>query len=376
MLLTLSLVASLCQAAFAEDPGVPMLLVDMDTTEVLFQQDAGVPWHPASLTKLMTAYLAFEAIAAGRLSLESPVKISRNAASEAPSTSGLPVGATITLQDALFVLIVKSANDLAVAIGETVAGSEEAFVDQMNAAARRLGMTATHFENPNGLPHRDQVTTARDLAVLSLYIHRQFPQFLPIFSTETVTLGTATFETNNNLLTDFAGTTGMKTGYVCGSGLNIVATVTRNGRSLMAVVLGGTSARERGEMAAQLFLRGFAGSLEGTGMAVAALPNGSGEPVDMTPYLCGKDAKAFVAERQKAFPLGLNGQPSYLTDEIDGPSYVAAYLGRWGNVPPPRPRPPHLPSFQPPVVVAGVGGEPVDPTLVAPVPMPTIERKS
>jgi D-alanyl-D-alanine carboxypeptidase len=322
----------------------PRLLVDMDTGEVLYAEEAGVPWHPASLTKMMTAYMAFAAIKAGRVNLDTLVKISRNAWNEAPAKSGLAIGTSITLRDALYILIVKSANDVAVAIGETVSGTEKDFVAEMNKMAVAMGLTATHFVDPNGLHADGQVTSARDLAMLALYIRRDYPQYRDIFSTEKVRLGKASLETNNGLLEHFAGTTGMKTGYICASGLNIVATVERNGRSLLAVVLGGSSARERNEMAAELVLKGLAGSVTGTGQSVVQLQNVDAEPVNMRSQICGKQAKQYIAEREEAFPLGLKGQPSYLTDEIEGSVYTATDLGIIVDIPLPRPRPDWAPA--------------------------------
>jgi D-alanyl-D-alanine carboxypeptidase len=322
----------------------PRLLVDMDTGEVLYAEEAGQPWHPASLTKLMTAYMAFAAIKAGRVNLDTIVKVSQNAWNEAPAKSGLKVGSSITLRDALYVMIVKSANDIAVAIGETVSGSEKAFVAEMNQMAQAMGLTATHFVDPNGLHADGQVMSARDLAMLALYIHRDFPQYLGMFSTERVRLGKASLETNNGLLEHFAGTTGMKTGYICASGLNIVATVERDGRHLLAVVLGGSSARERNEMAAELVLKGLAGSVSGTGKSVVAIENLDAEPVNMRAQICGKQAKKYMAEREAAFPMGLKGHPSYLNDEIDGVVYTATDLGVLVDIPLPRPRPGWAPA--------------------------------
>ncbi|MHB1111342.1 MAG: D-alanyl-D-alanine carboxypeptidase family protein [Devosia sp.] len=321
----------------------PILLVDMQTGEVLFNEDGGQPWHPASLTKLMTAYVAFAAIAQGRIALDTPIKISRNAWNQAPSKSGLEVGSAITMRDALYILVVKSANDIAVAVAEAVSGSEEQFVVEMNQMAEAMGLTATHYVNPHGLHNPAQVTSARDLAVLALYIRRDFPQYLPMFGTEAVTLGKASLESNNGLLEHFQGTTGMKTGYVCASGLNIVATVERQGRSLLGVVLGGSSARERNEMTAELFLRGLSGAVKGTGKSVVALSNLNAEPVNMKPLICGKQAKAYVAQREAEYPMGLKGQPSYLTDQIEGAVYRATDLGRTRNVPLPRRRPSYAP---------------------------------
>ena len=358
----------------------PMLLVDMDNLDVLFAQEAGQPWHPASLTKLMTAYVAFEEIAKGTVTLETPVILSRNAINQAPSKSGLPVGSALTLKDALYVMLVKSANDVAMGIAETVGGSEAGFVDKMNDVARRMGLTATHYENPNGLHDAAQVTSARDLAVLSLYIRQNFPQYLPIFATGTVMLNGKELESENKLLESFAGTTGMKTGFVCASGLNMVATVERNGRRLMAVVLGGSSGRDRNERAAELVLKGLTGAAQPSGQNVLALANNAGAaPVDMRPLICGKDAKAYVATQEAAFPMGLAGQPSNLTDTIARSVYVATDLGRIAvGVNLPRPRPPHTPVFPAPVAEASLAGDlrpgvPVtagDPSIPFPRPRP------
>lgn len=324
---------------------VPMLLVDAQTFEVLYAEEAGQPWHPASLTKLMTAYVAFRAIEEGRISLDDTIKISKNAWNQAPSKSGLKVGSSITLRDALYVLVVKSANDIAVAIAEGISGSVPSFVEEMNEMAAAMGMTATHYVNPNGLHAEEQVTSARDLAILALIIRRDYPQYADMFETEAVRMGKAKMESNNGLLEHFLGTTGMKTGYVCASGLNIVATVDRGGRSMLAVVLGGSSARERNELTAELFLRGFANVLQGTGQNVVQLSNIAAPPVNMRSQICGKEAKAYVAEREAAFPMGLKGHPSYLTDEIAGKEYTATDLGIViDDVPLPRPRPTWAPA--------------------------------
>lgn len=358
----------------------PLLVVDRATLEVLYAEDAGQPWHPASLTKLMTAYVVFEEIAKGTVTLDTPVTISRNAWNQAPSKSGLQVDSAVSLKDALYILIVKSANDIAVAIAETVGGTEAQFVGMMNNAASRMGLTGTRFTNAHGLHDPAQVTTARDLAIIGLYIEQSFPQYMPMFATGVVRLGNARLESNNGLLEGFAGTTGMKTGYVCASGLNIVATVDRNGRSLMAVVLGGSSARERNERAAGLILDALNGRLTPTGHTVLTLPNAVGAaPVDMRANICGKDAKAYVAAREAAFPMGLKGQPSYLTEDILVTEYTAVDLGRIRTgIAMPRPRPAHSPVFSIPAAVESAAiegvlrpGLPVGGVNVAlPVPRP------
>ena len=317
-----------------------MLLVDASTLQVLYAEDAGQPWHPASVTKLMTAYLAFAAIKAGRVTLDTPVTVSQHAWNQAPAKSGLEVGESVSLKDALYIMLVKSANDMAVAIAETIGGDEKTFVAQMNLMAKQMGMTATHYDNANGLKSPGQISTARDLAIIALYVKRDYPEYAPIFSTQWVQLGAHKLETSNGLLQHFSGVTGMKTGFICQSGLNIVATVERDGRSLLAVVLGASSVRERNELTAQMFLRGLSGALAPTGQTVVDIADVDADPVDMSPLICGKKAKAYIKQRAADFPMGLKGQPSYLTDKIAGPTYLATELSAVvDDVPMPRPRP-------------------------------------
>lgn len=372
MIRRFALVFMLFVASLAPANANPMLLVDMDTFQVLYAQEAGQPWHPASLTKMMTAYVAFEEISKGTITLDTPVRLSKKAINEAPSKSGLPVGSTMTLKDALYVMIVKSANDVAMAIAETVGGSEEGFVLKMNDVAQRMGLTASHFTNPNGLHDPQQFTSARDLAILALYIRQNFPQFMPMFGTDVVRLGKAELESNNALLVKFAGTTGMKTGYVCASGLNMVVTVQRNGRNLLAVLLGGSSARERNERTAELLLKGFSGATQPIGQTVLTLANNVGtKPVDMRSLICGKDAKAYVAAQQAAFPMGLKGQPSFLTDNVPPTTYAATDLGRIAvGVSLPLPRPAHQPRFAAPVAASDVGAATSADGVSVPFPRP------
>lgn len=335
-------------ASLAPAVATPLLLVDRDTLQVLYAEDAGQPWHPASLTKLMTAYVAFEEIAKGTVTLDTPVTLSKFALTQAPSRSGLKVDTSVSLEDALYILIVKSANDMAVAIAETIGGgSEAAFVAKMNDVARRMGLTATHFVNSHGLHDPRQVMSARDLAILSLYIEQSFPQYMQMFRTSTVRINGQKLESQNEILTTFAGSIGMKTGYVCASGLNLVADVDRNGRRLMAVVLGGSSGRDRNERAAELLLKGLSGAAVPTGQNVLDLPNAIGAaPVDMRPNICGKTAAEYVKAQEAAFPMGLKGQPSYLTDTIAAVEHVATDLGRVRTgIALPRPRPAHIPAF-------------------------------
>lgn len=357
---------------------IPQLLIDMTTGEVLYEEDAGHPWHPASLTKLMTAYLTFEAIAEGRVRLDTPVIISAHALAAPPSKIGAPVDTAYALEDALYLLIVKSANDIAIAIAETVSGTETQFVAEMNRAAYEMGMSATHFVNPNGLHDPAQVTSARDLAILSLAIRSRYRQYDGLFETGSVKLGKARLRSYNSLLTHFRGTTGMKTGYVCSSGLNIVATVQRQGRSLMAIVLGGSSSRERGELAAEMVVNGLSGRIRGGGKNVVSIVNRIGlSPSDMRPFICGKEAKAYVAKRAVEIPFGLEGEFSYLTDDVVTPSRTVSSLGRVRSVPVPRPRPLWAPA--PTVGVAAseqIISNPVVTQLIVPIPRPRPLRRA
>src|SRR5262245_35435904 len=235
----------------------PSLLFDAANGAVLYAEDPDTLWHPASLTKMMTAYVTFVAIQDGTLSVDTPIGCSKLANNQDPTKLGLPVGATITVEIALQALIMKSANDVAVMLAEAVSGSHEAFVDYMNGMAGRLGMTRTKFANANGLPDPDQVTTARDMGKLAAAIVRDFPQYAYLWSMLEMRVGKLHLHTHNGLLTNYPGGDGMKTGFICDSGFNVVASATREGRKLIAVVLGETTARERNLRATSLLEHGF-----------------------------------------------------------------------------------------------------------------------
>jgi D-alanyl-D-alanine carboxypeptidase len=235
----------------------PALLFDSGSGTVLYAEDQDNQWHPASLTKIMTAYVVFEAIKAGKITLESKVGCSELAYSQPPSKVGLPVGAELTVETALQALIVKSANDVAVMLAEAVAGSQEAFVAQMNATAARLGMTRTKFANANGLPAAEQVTTARDLAKLAMAVVKDYPEYASFWALMDVRIGNRHLRTHNGLLANYEGADGLKTGFICDSGFNVVASATRDGKRLIAVVLGEATGRERTTRAASLLEHGF-----------------------------------------------------------------------------------------------------------------------
>src|SRR5262245_24460218 len=246
-------------SAVALSPAIagPALLFDPASGRVLYAEDQDDQWFPASLTKIMTAYLVFEAIRDGKLSLQDKVKVSELAHSQPPSRLGLPVGAEITVELALKALIVKSANDAAVMLAEAVSGSQEAFAERMNAAAKRLGMTRTNFVNANGLPAPEQVTTARDLARLTIGVVREFPGYAHMWSLGEMRIGRRVLRNHNALLRTYEGADGMKTGFICDSGFNVVASASRDGQRLVAVVLGEVSGGDRSTRAANLLEHGF-----------------------------------------------------------------------------------------------------------------------
>jgi len=234
------------------------LVIDADTGSVLHADQAGELRHPASLTKMMTLYLTFEAIEAGRLQPNDALVVSANAASQPPSRLGLTPGSRIQARQAVLGLITKSANDAAVVLAEALGGSEENFARSMTQRARSFGMQDTVFQNASGLPDREQVTTARDLAILALRLLRDFPQEYVLFSTETFAFRGRVHGNHNRLLHSYEGTDGIKTGYIRDSGFNLVASVRREGRRLIGVVLGGESGSERDQRMMELLDQGFA----------------------------------------------------------------------------------------------------------------------
>ena len=234
-----------------------LLLVDVDTGKVINEQNSTYPWYPASVTKLMTTYVTLKALRDRRIDLESLLTVSPNAVAQQPSKMGFKVGTRLTVDNALKMLLVHSANDMAVVLAEGVSGSIEKFTGQMNAEAQRLGMTQTNYVNPNGLPADEQVTSARDLAILARALILEFPEYDYYWHIASIRLGKRIYRNTNKLIDAFAGTDGMKTGFICASGFNLVATATRSGKRLIAVVLGAKSSASRAVKAAQLFERGF-----------------------------------------------------------------------------------------------------------------------
>lgn len=231
----------------AVEQGFSALVLNASTGEELYAVEPDAPRFPASLTKMMTLYLLFEAVAAGRYQLSSPLTVSAKAASQPPAKLGLTAGSTLTVEQAARALAVKSANDVGVTVAENLAGSEAAFARLMTQKAKALGLTRTRFVNATGLPDPAQVTTARDMAKMGLALKQRFPQYGSYYRATSFTYNGRTFRATNNLLGKVAGVDGLKTGYIRMSGYNLVATAKRGGKRLIVVVMGGKSeaARDR-----------------------------------------------------------------------------------------------------------------------------------
>jgi D-alanyl-D-alanine carboxypeptidase len=226
-------------------PSYASIVVDANSGAVMQATNADSLRHPASLTKVMTLYLLFERLEASKIKMSTEMSVSPHAAVQAPSKLGLKPGETIAVETAIRAIVTKSANDVAVIVAETLGGSEEEFAKLMTAKARALGMSHTLYRNASGLPDDQQVTTARDMAILGRAIQDRFPQYYNYFSTRTFTFRGRTVRNHNHLLGTVAGVDGIKTGYIHDSGFNIVTSVNRNNRHIIAVVFGGNTANAR-----------------------------------------------------------------------------------------------------------------------------------
>jgi len=287
---TLALGAASAQAA-------PYLVVDADSGQVLMDSEATAVWYPASLTKLMTVYVALDAVRNGRLTLDTPLIMSLRAARMAPSKMGFRPGTEVTLDNALKMLMVKSPNDVAVMVAEGVSGSVEAFADEMNAAGQRLGLHESHFVNPNGLHDPRHVSSARDMAMVARALLREFPDHADLFSIGALQLGNQYIANHNGLLGRYPGADCMKTGFTCPAGFNVVASANHGGRRLIVVVLGSPTTKSRNQEAADLFDRGFA---MGAGSeSLDSLPPGSGAP-DPRANICLHRSAAMLAAAEDA----------------------------------------------------------------------------
>jgi len=251
-LIVVSLGAESAHAKYAS------FVIDAESGEVLHSVNADTRNYPASLTKMMTLYLMFEAIDEGRMRFGDKIVFSRRAARQPSSKMGIAAGKSISVKDAILAIAIKSANDVASAVAEHMGGTERKFALMMTVKARDLGMKNTTFRNASGLPHRAQLSTARDLSKLAMALYRDYPQYYGVFSQKKFVFNGKSHKTHNSLLTSYKGTDGIKTGYIRASGFNLVTSVNRGDRRLVGVVLGGNSARERNKHMTTLLNKSFA----------------------------------------------------------------------------------------------------------------------
>jgi D-alanyl-D-alanine carboxypeptidase len=276
------------------------ILIDADSGKVLRADNATYPWYPASTTKLMTLYMTLNAVRDNRITFDTLFTVSRNANLQAPTKMGLPVGTQVTVDNALKMMMVKSANDMAVLLAEGIGGSVDDFAQQMTDTAHKLGMSESNFVNPNGLPADGQITSARDLAILARALIREFPDYSFYWHVPAIKFGRRIVRNYNPLLGRYPGADGMKTGFICASGFNLVATATRNNKRLIAVVLGAPSGAVRAMKAAELLEGGFSQNplswlTPSLGMVDALAPMDVAPP-NLQEQTCGKHRKRPAAE--------------------------------------------------------------------------------
>jgi D-alanyl-D-alanine carboxypeptidase len=281
-----------------------VILVDADSGKVLRADNATYPWYPASTTKLMTLYMTLSAIRDKRITLDTLFTVSANANSQSPTKMGFPVGTQVTVDNAIKMMMVKSANDMAVLLAEGIGSSVDAFGQQMTETAHRLGMTESNFVNPNGLPEDGQIVSARDLAILARALIREFPEYNSYWHVPAIKYGRRVVRNYNPLLGRYPGADGMKTGFICSSGFNLVATATRDNRQLIAVVLGAPTSAARAQKAAELLESGFNRSpfawlLPALGNVNALTPIEAAPP-DLKDDMCGPHRKRHALEAAMA----------------------------------------------------------------------------
>jgi len=292
------------------------IVVDANTGDVLHSTNADAIRHPASLTKIMTLYLLFEQLEAGRVKLDTQMEVSANAASQAPTKLGVRAGQTLMVEDAIKALVTKSANDASVVIAEHLAGSEEDFARLMTRKARALRMTRTVYRNPNGLPNPAQVTTARDQALLGLAIQERFPRYYRYFATRSFVYRGVRMSNHNRLLGSVPGVHGIKTGYIRASGFNLVSAVDRGDRRIVAVVLGGTSAGSRdARMRSLIEQKVMLASVKRTAPKIVEVAEASPPLPQASPFPKPLPAQAVPAEKptRVASAAPARGEPLSLT---------------------------------------------------------------
>ena len=344
------------------------LIVEADSGKVLHAEHATYPWYPASTTKLMTMYLTLKAVKERRLSMDSLVTVTSNAVAQAPSKMGFQAGTQLTVDNALKMMMVKSANDIAVVLAEAVGGSIEGFADQMNAASRRLGMTQSSWVNPNGLPADEQYTSARDMAMLARAILKELPEYEMYWHIPAIKFGRRVMRNTNGLIGRYPDADGMKTGFICASGFNVVASATRGGRRLIVVVFGSSSGTVRSEKAAQLFEKGFnSGGLSwlmpslGT---VDSLQPIAAAPPNLRDEMCGKNRRRPASESADEEEIAGNS-------DVDASSALSLTLNSLRDRAPRGPLLGPMAAFVPIPVFIGKKAEPDQVGAKPTVPKPT-----
>src|SRR5215475_8029438 len=324
----LALVAALVLLAPSAAQAEARLLIDADSGKVLEAENATMPWYPASVTKLMTAYVTLKAVKDGKITLDTLFTVSPNAASQSPSKMGFRAGTQLTVDNALKMMMVKSANDMAVVLAEGVGGSIDGFSAMMNQTAQKLGMTQTSYVNPNGLPADGQITSARDLGILARSFLRDLPEYEYFVHIPAIRFGKRITPNFNKLIGRYPGADGFKTGFICASGYNLVASASRNGRRLIAVVLGANSGTARAVKAAQLLERGFSqDTLSWLRPSLGTVENLV--PVDASPpnlreEMCGGHRKRPASDEDDAL-IATNAVPSGSASATGGEAAVTFF---------------------------------------------------
>lgn len=288
--------------ALAGAPPFSALTVDARNGKLLYAQDIDGIRHPASLTKMMTLYLLFQDLSAGKLTLSSPITVSARATGVAPSKLGVKAGDSITVETAIKAIVVKSANDVATAVAENLGGTESAFAQRMTRTARALGMSHTIFLNASGLPNPKQVTSARDMATLGLRLMRDYPQYYPYFRIQNFVYDGRTIKGHNRLLGSYEGTDGIKTGYVAASGFNLVTSVRRGDKRLLGVVIGGKSGASRDAYMKQMLSRYFDVAEDGKTIVAYAGSAKGAQPTEEMQTASSGDATSGQAAATTAKP--------------------------------------------------------------------------
>ncbi len=341
LLLTLVMAVATVPTTAAQAAKYASIVIEESSGKVLFARNADKSRYPASLTKIMTLYLLFEELESGHMSMQTRLPVSRVAASRSPSKLYLKPGQSITVKEAIYALITKSANDVATVIGEALSGTEREFGKRMTRKARALGMSRTTFRNASGLPHSQQRTTARDMARLAIAIRRDFPQYFGFFKTKSFNWRGKRFGNHNKLLSSYSGTDGIKTGYIDASGFNLVATVERRGVRLIGVVFGGRSGKTRDAHMVEILDKSFKRVKPGD--IRAQLATASSSVVTALPKTLPKslpvprpspDSLPVAPPPRKSskgsIDLALAGEPSYLEGAPPSPNLrLSADPSKW-----------------------------------------------